>query len=67
MPDVTKVKVYGYSKDLWIQDYDCWVDTIGIIEEPVRPLDKKVLVTLDEIDGERNVCCLVRRSKLELL
>ena len=60
-----KYRVKGYSKDLWIEDYDTDVDTVAIVEETPFRTDKKVLVTLDEIDGERNVCVSIRRSALK--
>ena len=60
-----KYRVKGYSKDLWIEDYDTDVDTVAIVEETPFRTDKKVLVTLDEIDGERNVCVSIRKSALK--
>lgn len=60
----TKVFISGDSKDLWIKDYNARVSTIGTIAEEPKLNDKKVLVTLNEIDGDWNVCCRVRKSKI---
>lgn len=62
-----RVFVSGNSDELWIEDYHVRVSTEATVEEtPVRNA-KKILLTLDEIDGDRNVCCRVRRSKVELI
>ena len=58
-------RVSGHSRQLWIEDYDVYVDAIAIVEETPSPLSKKVLVTLDEIDKDRHVCVAIRRSALK--
>ena len=60
-----KYHVRGYSTDLWIKDYNVDVDTVATVEETPKASDKKVLVTLDEIDKERNVCVCIRRTVLK--
>ena len=57
-------KISGYSHNLWIADYNIDVDTIATVEESPSPNAKKVLVILDEIDKEHNVCVAIRRSAL---
>ena len=60
-----RIFVSGDSCDLWIEDYNCRVSSYGTIEETPTSKAKKVLVTLDSIDGEENVCCRVRKSKIK--
>lgn len=62
-----RVYISGDSKELWIEDYNVRVSTNAILEETPKKNAKKVLVTLDWIDGESNVCCRVRRSKVKLM
>ena len=62
-----RVYVSGNSDELWIEDYDVNVSTDATVEETPGKYAKKVLLTLDSIDGEGNVCCYVRRSKIEPL
>lgn len=59
-----RVYVGGDSAELWIEDYNVRVSTNAIVEETPKKNAKKILLTLDWIDGESNVCCLVRRSKV---
>lgn len=59
-----RVFVRGDSAELWIQDYNVRVYTMATIEETPRKQAKKVLLTLDTIDGDSNVCCYVRKSKV---
>ena len=73
-----KIWVNGGSDELWIEDYNCNVNTGGVIEVTPQKNDKKVLVILDNIeiyaarndgkfiDGEGNVCCRVRKSKIRV-
>ena len=58
------VRISGDSSELWIADYNTRVSTYGTIAETPRPNAKKVLVTLDLIDGDKNVCVSIRRSRL---
>lgn len=60
-----RVYLSGDSAELWIKDYNVRVSTNAIVEETPSKNAKKVLLTLDYIDGESNVCCMVRRSKIE--
>ena len=59
-----RVYICGDSAELWIEDYNVRVSTSAIVEETPKKNSKKVLLTLDWIDGESNVCCMVRRSKV---
>jgi hypothetical protein len=61
------VYICGDSSELWITDYNVRVSTNAVVEETPKKHARKVLVTLDRIDGEPNVCCLVRRSKIKLV
>ena len=61
------VVVKGKSKELNLnKDYpNIYVDTVGIVTENQKSAaQKKILVTLDEIDGERLVCVNVPVSKI---
>lgn len=60
-----RVCVSGSAVELWIEDYNVRVSTGATVEEAPKKYAKKVLLTLDEIDGELNVCCTVRRSKIK--
>lgn len=66
MKENDKVWVNGDSVVLGIKDYNVRVDTLGTIIETPRKYAKKVLVSLDEIDGDHNVACLVYKSKIDL-
>ena len=60
-----KIKVDGYADDLGIKDYGCVrVVSDGIVIETPKKYSKKVLVTLDSIDGEGNATVLCFRRKL---
>ena len=60
----SKVRPSGDSADLWIADYNVRVDSLATVEEEPRKYAKKVLVTIDTIDGEGNVLAFVRRSRV---
>lgn len=62
-----RVFVSGYCDELWIEDYHVSVSTEATVEETPSTYAKKVLLTLDSIDGEGNVCCMVRKSKIILM
>lgn len=62
-----RVLVSGDSCDLWIEDYNVSVSTGATVKETPSKYAKKVLLVLDSIDGEDNVCCLVRKSKIKVL
>ena len=56
------------SLGLGIKDYGTVrVVSYGIIADTPRKYSKKVLVTLDSIDGEGNVTVLCFRNKITLL
>jgi len=58
------MQIEGDSKDLWIKDYNVRVSSpVEILLAPL-PQDKKVLVQIAEIDGDRNITTYVRRTKL---
>ncbi len=60
-----KIKVDGYADELGIKDYGCVrVVTDGVVVNTPKKYSKKVLVTLDSIDGEGNVTVLCFRNKL---
>lgn len=62
-----RVYVKGESSDLWIEDYpNVYVDTMATVYLYPANNSKKVLLCLEEIDGERNVCCYVRKSKVQI-
>lgn len=62
----TRIFLSGDSAMLWIKDYNVRVSSAATVVREPLPFDKKVLVTIDEIDGDRNVTTLVRRSTLSL-
>ena len=59
-----KVLVEGDSAELWISDYNIRVSSYATVEQTPRVRDKKVLVTIDNIDGDSKVTVYVRRSRL---
>lgn len=62
-----RVHVKGESSDLWIEDYpNVYVDTMATVYLCPEKSSKKVLLVLDEIDGEHAVCCYVRKSKVQI-
>lgn len=62
LPAGTRVFVSGDSAKLWIKGYNVRVSSLATVVHEPRPSDKKVLVTIDEIDGEEHVTIFVRRS-----
>ena len=55
------------SASLWLHDYNVRViSPVTVLETPNKH-DKKVLVCIDEIDGDRNVIACIRRSRLRPL
>lgn len=61
-----RVWVSGDSAELWIKDYNVRVNTGVIVEEEPSPRAKKILLTLDQIDGDWHVLCYVRKSKVAM-
>lgn len=62
-----RIRVSGDSAELWLKDYNVRVDTEGTVMRTPKKTDKKMLVTLDYIDGEQNVCVMVRKSKVTII
>lgn len=60
----SRVMVCGDSAELWIRDYNVRVLSEATVEETPSKNAKKVLLTIDRIDGDSNVSCYVRRSKI---
>ena len=63
----TKVWIKGHTKDLWIENYNCKVETWGVLLEDIKKDAKKVSVRLNTIAGQYNVKTEVRISKLKEL
>lgn len=61
-----RVHINGDASDLWIADYNVRVSTEATVEETPSKNAKKILLTLDNVDGDSNVSCYVRRSKIRL-
>ena len=59
----SKVRLSGDSADLWIADYNVRVDSLATVEEDPQKYAKKLMVTIDSIDGDHNVLAYVRRSR----
>lgn len=59
-----RVRVIGDSKTLWIRDYNVRVSTEATVFVTPKSNDKKILLVLDEIDGDKNVCTYVRKSAI---
>lgn len=60
-----RVFLSGDSSEFWLSDYNVRVCSPGTVAETPAAASKKVLVTIDSIDGESNVCAYVRKSKLK--
>lgn len=66
MPEIRegdRVRLSGDSKDLWISDYNVRVNTQATVVQTPAKHAKKLLVIIDEIDGDHNVTTLIRRSR----
>ena len=64
MREGQRVKIVGHSKDLWIVDFNCYVDSEATIAYTPFPRDKKVGVIIDNFDGSSNVFVRVKRDKI---
>lgn len=54
------ISISGDSKELGIEDYNVRVNTLAtVLENQVDNYQKKILVTLNNIDGDSNVCTRV--------
>jgi hypothetical protein len=60
-----KVTINGYTDELWIKDYHTRVSTTATAMEDENPKAKKLLVTLDEIDGDRLVTVSVNKKYIQ--
>lgn len=54
------ISISGDSKELGIEDYNVRVNTLAtVLENQANNYQKKILVTLNNIDGDSNVCTRV--------
>jgi hypothetical protein len=58
-----KVRISG---DISNGDYNCRVSSTGVVEENQKTPNSKIRVTIDEIDGDRNVSMLVNPNIVTL-
>lgn len=59
------ISISGDSKELGIEDYNVRVNTLAtVLENQVNNYQKKILVTLNNIDGDSNVCKRVFIKKI---
>lgn len=59
------ISISGDSKELGIEDYNVRVNTLAtVLENQVDNYQKKILVTLNNIDGDSNVCTRVFIKKI---
>ena len=59
------ISISGDSKELGIEDYNVRVNTFAmVLENQVDNYQKKILVALDNIDGDSNVCTRVFIKKI---
>ena len=62
-----RVRLSGDSCSLGIKDYNVRVDSEATVVIEPHDDDSKVLVNIDYIDGESNVCVSVKRDKLSVI
>ena len=60
----TKFHISAYSDELWLEDYHVRVSCDATVLETPDTRAKKVLVKLDEIDGDHNVICRINKRYL---
>lgn len=60
----TKYYIDADSSKLWLEDYNVRVCSIATLLETPDSKAKKVLVKLDEIDGDHNVVCRINKRYL---
>lgn len=60
----TRIWLSGDSADYGISDYNVRISSRATVLVDNNPNDPFVLVSVDEIDGDRNVCVSIRRSAL---
>lgn len=59
------ISISGDSKELGIKDYNVRVNTLAtVLENQADNYQKKILVTLNNIDGDSNVCARVFIKKI---
>lgn len=61
------VYIEGDSTELWIKGYNVRVSSYGVVALTPEKGDKKVMVCIDTIDGDRNVFAKVRKNKLRII
>lgn len=59
-----RVYLSGDAKALWIRDYNVRVASHATVVETPDKNAKKVMVNIDEIDGDHDVTVRVRRDRL---
>ena len=57
--------INGDSRDMWLEDYNVNVNTVARVLKTPAKKDKKVLVSLGEIDHDKNVYAYIRKSYLK--
>ena len=57
--------IEGDASDFWLNDYTGRVSTEVTVVRTPEPHQRKVLVNIDTIDGDRNVLTLISRSALQ--
>lgn len=60
----TVMRVSGDAAELWIDGYNVRVESNATVMERPAPHAKKVLLNIEYIDHQSNVCAYVRRSRL---
>lgn len=59
------ISISGDSKELGIEDYNVRVNTLAtVLENQVDNYQKKILINIDNIDGDSNVCTRVFAKKI---
>ena len=61
-----KGDVVWVSGDISNKDYNCRVDSQGVVEADQKTARSKVLVTIDDIDGDHNACLSVDSKLLAI-
>lgn len=59
-----RVYLSGDTKTLWIRNYDTRVASHATVVEMPDTNAKKIMVNIDEIDGDHDVILRVRRDRL---
>ena len=59
-----RVRLSGDCRDMGLLDYNVRVSSLATILDAPGPKDKKIFLSIDEIDGEHDVTALVRISAI---